>query len=98
MGCGDLGVQRRETSPLIWSLGEVPTLHHAQQLPDSEAWNATTGFMGCGLSSDLPPPGLGPGVRLPLLTHTKIAQTLPLPWLLEMGPRNPALCWAPSKL
>ena len=56
---GGLGVQRRELSLMIWPLEEDPTLHQAQQLPNSEAWNATTGFMGCGLSSDLPPLNLG---------------------------------------
>ena len=93
LSCGRLGVQRREPSLLIWPLEEVPTLHRAQQLSNSEAWNATTGFMGCGLSSDL-----GSGVRLPFPTHTDSTNTTPLPWLLETGPRNPVLHWAPSKL
>lgn len=75
LNCGGLGAQGREPTLLIWPPGEILTLHQAQLLPDSEAWNATTGFTGCGLSSDWPPLGFGSGVRLPLPRHTDSTNT-----------------------
>lgn len=97
LGCGGLGVQRREPSRLIWASRSNPTLHQAQQLPDSEAWNAITGFMGCDLSNDLPLLGFGSGVRLPLPTYTDSTNTTtPFPSCWKWVPATPSSTGPPA--